>query len=62
MIQLLSAPSGKSILAVNGLCEATGVPCTLALNVTLIQGPRLQWQDLRLVDLKFFARNSWVCF
>lgn len=26
-------------------------PCTLALNVTLIEGPQLQWQDLRLVTV-----------
>lgn len=42
---------GKSILAVCWLCEAPGAPCTLALNVTLIQGPQLQWQDLSLVTV-----------
>lgn len=41
----------KSILAVRWLCEAPGAPCTLALNVTLIQGPQLQWQDLSLVTV-----------
>lgn len=58
MIQLLSAPSGKSIFLVHWLCDATRASSTLDLDVTLMQGPWLQWQDLSLVDTEFFAKNK----